>query len=79
MLVRGETFNERRQFILSMIKQARQFIKLAQTHAIDEPELQQSIISIQNQLIASYMQELIALKRWQAKRVQNAKKHQVAS
>ena len=71
MLIKGETYNQRKRQILETIKVSRKMIKTV--NKLQRSDLAYKVIQEEQKLIKQAMQELVELKRWQDKRVYEAK------
>lgn len=69
MLVKGETFNQRKAQILEDIKLSRQLITACNKCYPANKELANIVINLQQQLIKNAINELVELRKWQNKRV----------
>lgn len=73
MLVRGETFNQRKKSLLEMVAVNRQLIRVYNQHIKDHPDEDNSVyferIAEERAIIKDTMNEIVQLKRWQKKRV----------
>lgn len=70
MLIKGETYNQRKRQILDYMKTSRKMISVV--NKSKHRDLAHQIIKEEQKLIKEAMQELVELKRWQDKRVNEA-------
>ena len=75
MLIKGETFNNRKADLLSTISVSRALIRTIndkiKSNKNGDTDLHYEVIDLEQAIIKNSMNELIALKKWQAKRKKN--------